>query len=431
MLRRWQIIAKYFSLVIKKEALKMMLICKQKTLKENGFGQRFVSLAKGLYFRTYFSFFLLMIPLVFVTGCGGGGDHMDLDYDGDLSSGTFLDSAVEGLRYQTATQSGFTDMEGMFFYKQGETIQFYMGDVMLGEAPASEYMTPVDLVPGAIDEMDPTVTNICRLLQTVDEDGDSENGIYIPPMVNQMMFGSNISFDMPIEDFEGDTDVAAMIEAMDAMGGNYGGRMMTAPNVAQAHMRNTLFEMMGMMDGTIPMAMTGYFIDSAVQGLHYYTDTQSGVTDMNGAFSYLQGETVQFYMGNVLIGEGTAKSFMTPVNLVPGATDETHPTVTNIGRFLQTMDMDADPTNGINLPGFVTSEMRDRHIDFTMHPDDFGMHEEVVMLMATIGALDQAYYDRVMVSSQSAQAHMGETLSSMEDGGNMVNEGNNGVGMHI
>ena len=40
--------------------------------------------------------------------------------------------------------------------------------------------------------------------------------------------------------------------------------------------------------------LTGYFTDSAVEGLTYKTDTQSGVTDLNGAFTYQAGETVVF-----------------------------------------------------------------------------------------------------------------------------------------
>ncbi len=164
------------------------------------------------------------------------------------------------------------------------------------------------------------------------------------------MMGRSILFDMTIEDFANDADVVMLLDTIDAMGGDYASRMMTAPEVAQAHMRSTLAEMMQMMNGGHSVVNTGVFLDSAVEGLHFKTATQSGFTDAAGTFFHMDGETVQFHMGDVLIGEAPAEPFITPVDLIPGATDETHPTVINISRFLQTMDMDADPSNGIFIP---------------------------------------------------------------------------------
>ena len=370
---------------------------------------------------------LLTMAVALLTGCGGGGSGLGTDTG--LQSGVFLDSAVQGLHYETATQSGVTGIDGAFAYREGETIRFYMGDVIIGEAPASQYMTPVDLVPGAIDEMHPMVTNISRFLQTMDTDADPSNGIFISGAVDQEMMGRIILFDMTVEDFANDADVVLLMDALDAMGGGYTGRMMTAPEVAREHMRSTLSEMMQMMNGGHSAVNTGVFLDSAVEGMYYETATRSGVTDAAGTFSYMDGETVQFSMGDVLIGQAPAETFMTPVDLVPGATDETHPTVTNIIRFLQTMDMDADPSNGIFIPESVVNEMQGRHIDFNMSPQAFEMDTDVSMLMDTMGALDPAYAGRMMISSEAAQAHMGETLAGMPGDGGMMNGGNAGDGM--
>ena len=68
--------------------------------------------------------------------------------------------------------SGITDGAGTFMYHEGESITFLVGDIMLGSAPGNFIMTPIDLVPGAVDETHPTVTNICRLLQSLDQDGN-------------------------------------------------------------------------------------------------------------------------------------------------------------------------------------------------------------------------------------------------------------------
>ena len=77
------------------------------------------------------SLFFTMVIALFIS-CGSGGDSdMTTEMGSDLLSGSFLDSAVEGLHYETATQSGTTDMDGMFTYLNGEVIRFLIGDVML------------------------------------------------------------------------------------------------------------------------------------------------------------------------------------------------------------------------------------------------------------------------------------------------------------
>ncbi|MCP4231508.1 MAG: hypothetical protein GY771_15365, partial [bacterium] len=55
-------------------------------------------------------------------------------------------------------------------------------------------------------------------------------------------------------------------------------------------------------DGSSQTALKGTFIDSAVEGVTYTTDTQSGTTDSTGTFIYLPGEIVSFYIGDILIG---------------------------------------------------------------------------------------------------------------------------------
>lgn len=222
-------------------------------------------------------------------------------------------------------------MEGTFYYIEGETIRFYMGDVLIGEALANKYMTPVDLVPGAVDEMHRIVTNISRLLQTTDADGYPTNGIFIPNAVHQEMIGSNISFDMPIEEFGTDLEVVMLMDDLDEIGGDYAGRLMISPDDAQEHLRTSLAEMMQMMTGG-SVVHTGVFLDSAVEGRNFKTATQSGITNMDGSFSYMAGETVRSLIADVMLGEAIAKPVMTPVDVVPGAIDETHPTVINISR---------------------------------------------------------------------------------------------------
>ncbi len=160
-----------------------------------------------------------------------------------------------------------------------------------------------------------------------------------------------------------------------------------------------------------PSTQTGVFLDDAVEGLRYETATQNGMTDANGTFKYQSGETIRFYVGDILIGEASASDVMTPVNLVPNAVDETNQTVTNIARFLQTLDDDGDPTNGIKISSSVFAAASGQTLDFNV--DD-----------ATFTTNAQALIDTLMpaspptlVSSVDAQTTLGATLSDILSNG--------------
>ena len=60
-------------------------------------------------------------------GGGGGGDGEGDNISSGPRSGIFVDNAVEGLQYETSTQSGITDVQGTFQYIEGETITFSIG----------------------------------------------------------------------------------------------------------------------------------------------------------------------------------------------------------------------------------------------------------------------------------------------------------------
>ncbi len=123
----------------------------------------------------YVGFLIVLVwGLALFTGCGSGSSAGKAP-----STGTFTDSPVSGLDYQTTYCSGTTDESGTFNYYHGETIAFSVGGVSLGSAAAQETVTPFDLVPGAGNTANVAVVNICRFLQTLDADGNLINGIQI------------------------------------------------------------------------------------------------------------------------------------------------------------------------------------------------------------------------------------------------------------
>jgi len=114
-----------------------------------------------------------MLMSALVASCGGSTGS-----DKELLVGVFSDSPVGGLSFATQSTSGVTNADGVFSYRAGETVAFSIGNLALPLAIASDMVTPLDMV--ASDNVnDPSVVNIARLLQSLDEDGNPENGIII------------------------------------------------------------------------------------------------------------------------------------------------------------------------------------------------------------------------------------------------------------
>lgn len=113
-----------------------------------------------------------------LTACGGGSSPTSATVTPQVA--TFIDSPVEGLAYQSASRRGLTDRNGNFPYTPGETVTFSIGNMVLGSVtPTGNKVTPLQIVPGASSAADARVTRILRTLQTLDSDGDLNNGIQI------------------------------------------------------------------------------------------------------------------------------------------------------------------------------------------------------------------------------------------------------------
>jgi len=126
-----------------------------------------------------------------LTACGGGGSD-DTTPSAPVLTGTFIDSPVEGLRYETPTQSGLTNEFGEFIYLEGESITFHLGGTQLGVTQGASQITPFSLygikaltsefeisealIGDNVNSFDRAL-NTATLLQTFDTDGNPENGI--------------------------------------------------------------------------------------------------------------------------------------------------------------------------------------------------------------------------------------------------------------
>jgi hypothetical protein len=104
---------------------------------------------------------------------------------------------------------------------------------------------------------------------------------------------------------------------------------------------------------TLSEPVTGTFRDSIVQGIRYVAKAQDGrvqegVTNDSGQYTYFEGGTIDFFVGNIILA-----SVNNPTATIVTAFLAQEPAATNIARFLQTLDEDNDPTNGIVIPETV------------------------------------------------------------------------------
>lgn len=146
--------------------------------------------------------------------------------------------------------------------------------------------------------------------------------------------------------------------------------------------------------------LTGRFVDSAVIGMTYETQTQSGTTDADGSFNYAVDETVTFSLGDIELPAVTASSLVTPLDIFN--TDSIADTrVVNLTRLLQTLDTDAIPENGITISDIAISSATGLTLDFSSESFD----DDVVNLVANSGSSNTS-----LISAEDAMDHFMETL---------------------
>ncbi len=183
---------------------------------------------------------LILFPML---SCGGGG--------GGPSEGTgrFVDAPVSAMTWASGDIMGTTDGNGTFFFRPSAPITFSFGNVVVGTVLGKAVLTPIDLVPGAVDETDPTVSNILRFMQTIDADGTPGNGI---DGSNATSAPTGIDFTQPPATFATDTTLTALLASLP------GAPTLVSAAQAQMHFQGSLFkELAGRYRGTFAGDDTG------------------------------------------------------------------------------------------------------------------------------------------------------------------------------
>ncbi|MBU3020466.1 hypothetical protein KO518_01445, partial [Aestuariibacter sp. A3R04] len=167
-------------------------------------------------------------------GCGSIGSD-----DDTWLTGNFIDSAVEGVEYRASGETGITDAEGTFRYKKGDSVSFSIGGIQLGTVAGDTLITPYSFSVSGGNEATDIVINIARLLQTLDEDGDPENGILITEAIRLEAENLTMMLDQSAETFAEDSAVAAAFTQLGAHL-SYNFERVKSINDAMAHLDATL-----------------------------------------------------------------------------------------------------------------------------------------------------------------------------------------------
>jgi hypothetical protein len=223
----------------------------------------------------------LLSLAVALTACGGG-DHSPAETTPAPAriSGTFLDSAVEGLDYVAGTAArATTTATGTFTCATGETVNFAIGGINLGSAPCAATLTPLQLAASK-DAADTKVGNRLLALQMLDDDGDPSNGIRIAAEVRTALADKRIDFDAAATTFD-----AALATVLTAAGAKYATRTVDAERrmLAREHFEDTLAAKLNapavekFTQGAVDVSVTRYQVQADSKFYIPYEGTNAGV----------------------------------------------------------------------------------------------------------------------------------------------------------
>ena len=109
------------------------------------------------------------VTVLMLAGCGGSSDSTE------TATAYYVDSAVAGVSYVCGSQAGTTGKDGAFTFEKGQGCTFSLADIPLRTVAAEELYEAKKIVEDNID--------VAQLLQSLDADGNLDNGIQITPQI--------------------------------------------------------------------------------------------------------------------------------------------------------------------------------------------------------------------------------------------------------
>ncbi len=154
--------------------------------------------------------------------------------------------------------------------------------------------------------------------------------------------------------------------------------------------------------------LTGILIDSAVEGVDYTTSSGlTGTTDSSGTFIYREGDVVSFSLSGISLGQAQGASEVTVLDIV-GASQPSQNQLNdwlygfygsemnnganalirralNISLFLQTLDEDIDPDNGIEITTATANNISNATVSLNFDKNVYDFRSQLRMILTQTG----------------------------------------------
>ena len=180
-----------------------------------------------------------------------------------------------------------------------------------------------------------------------------------------------------------------------------------------------------------PQTLTGRFIDSPVEGLRYNSfypliadacASHFGTTNSNGEFLYEPENNVLFSFCPACtpFASFPAQAIVTPADIVDAAwsIEDKGRTFRNLLRFIQTLDVDGDPNNGIRLATIPAAVYYEAYpVGGTiMYIDVFDVDEsEFETDDAILTIIGRVTNTSILVDAQTAEEHFDRVIADLPD----------------
>nr|WP_297524741.1 esterase-like activity of phytase family protein [uncultured Roseateles sp.] len=162
-------------------------------------------------------------------------------------------------------------------------------------------------------------------------------------------------------------------------------------------------------------AMQAQLVDAPVEGVTYAAAPSgiTGKTGVNGVFTCKAGDMVGFSVGSVVLGSATCAATVAAADLA-GTAVLTEAKLQNRLVFLQALDEDDDPTNGIKITAAV-HDAQTKALDFSLAAADFDKAFAALLPAGQNDVYGQPYAGRTMNANRRAAAveHYESTMATL------------------
>jgi len=325
--------------------------------------------------------------VIALSGCGGGSNASEQT----KMTGQFLDSAVQGLGYRCSSDgNGTTGANGDFTCNTGDTVTFNINGFEIGSVRAGAFITPKTLYPNDAAK----ATDVAQLLQTLDSDGNPNNGITIDSHSQSYQALSGAEVALGQADF--DTAMASYI-----------GIALVDETTADAHMALTVRNVENgagtVNENSVVVVMNGVS-ESVCRTQDPYTQRYEGYTDFADFLNAGGSVGLNYYSGPKRCNEYASAAFCQEQDFAdtPGG-------VSGTGSCVQVVTLPDKPASDGNSTGDDTTGEEPVETDYLMFETYSSDFKPLLISLAENTLLFQ-YLDY----ANSKVTEMGQLYGTME-----------------